>query len=174
VEAAKGTLVIDERVPARARLRAVWKSLAAFVPTTELGDPMAGGTSYGLCVYGAADALVGTLEIDRAGASCGVPAKPCWKTTGSTGFRYSDRNATVHGLRRLVLKGGAAGKGKIALKAKVQPGRSLSGLPPGIPAALVGSGEVTAQIVSSDAGCFTLTTNVVSGADGQRFSGRRR
>ena len=159
---------------ARARLRAVWKALTTFVPTDELGDPLAGGTTYAVCLYDAADTLVGALEIDRAGDSCGLPAKPCWKATGSTGFRYADKNATVHGLRRLVLKGGAAGKGKIALKAKVQPGRSVSGLPPGIPAALAGSGEVTAQIASSDAGCFTLTTNVVSGADATRFSGRRR
>lgn len=174
VEAAKGTLVVDERVPSRGKLRVVWKALTGFVPTADLGNPLSGDTEYAVCLYDDLSTVAGELHLDRAQATCGPTAKPCWKSMGGLGFRYSDRNATVHGIKRIVLKGGPTGKGKLVLKAKVVPGRSASGLPPGIPLALSDSQQVTAQIVSSDAGCFTLTTNVVTGAESDRFAGRRR
>lgn len=172
--ASKGTLLVDERAPARGKLRAVWQGLGAILAPADLGDPIGGTTSYALCVYDEQGLRVGALVLDRAAAVCGPVAIPCWKTLGSFGLRYTDRDGTVHGVRRVILKSGPAGTGKALVKARLQPGRSGSGLPPGIPIALATSLQTTVQLVSSDAACFTLTTDQVVDADAARFSARRR
>jgi hypothetical protein len=148
------------------------KALALPLAAGDLGDPVGGATSYALCIYDGA--LVAAVTIDRAGDTCGRLARPCWKRAGRTGLRYGDRLGTVHGLRRLVLRGGASGSGEIVLMARMDPRRSISGLPPGVPGALVGADSVTTQLVSSDAACFSLTTDDVTGSDAARFAGRRR
>ena len=150
------------------------KGLGAPLAASDFGDPVAGATSYALCFYDGGRAHVGGLTLERAGATCGPPARPCWRGLGSVGYRYVDRDATVHGIRRLLLKGGPAGAGKALLRAKLTPGRSVSGLPPNLPLALVVSAQATVQLVGSDGPCFTLTTGEVVGADAGRFSARRR
>jgi hypothetical protein len=167
-------LLIDEKFPARARLRLVMKDLAAPLAAGDFGDPVAGATSFALCFYDEGRARVGGLVLERAGATCGPLARPCWRGLGTLGFRYGDRDATAHGIRRVLLKGGPAGTGKAVLKAKLVPGLSVSGLPPGMPLALVASGQATVQLVGSDGPCLTLTTDQVVGADAGRFSARRR
>ena len=167
-------MLVDERAPSRGKLRAMLQGLTAVLAPADLGDPVGGTTSYALCVYDEHGLGVGALVLDRAGAACGPLSIPCWKTLGVFGLRYTDRDGTVHGVRRVVLRSGPAGTGKALVKAHVHPTRSITGLPPGLPAALAGSLQTTVQLVSSDAACFTLTTDVVIDADPARFSARRR
>jgi hypothetical protein len=174
IEATEGSLLIDETLPSRGRLRVVMKSLAATLASPALGDPVAGSTSYAVCFYDDTRARIGGLTLARAGAGCGVLARPCWRGLGPLGFRYADRDASVHGIRRVLLKNGPVGAGKVLLKAKLNPGHSRSGLPPGMPLALVASGSATAQFVASDGVCISVTTDEVVGADAARFSARRR
>jgi hypothetical protein len=174
VSAVKGLLVVDERIPTRAKLRATLQGLTAALARTDFGDPVEGDTSYALCLYDAQGLGVAALEIDRAQATCGPFAAPCWKSAGAFGLRYADRDGTVHGVRRIVLESGPAGTGKAVFKARVHPARSVSGLPAGLASALVTSPHTTVQLVSSDAACFTLTTDVVVDADPARFSAKRR
>jgi hypothetical protein len=174
VETDRGTLLVDEKNPARGRLRVLMKGLGTAVAAADFGDPVAGSTSYAVCVYDEVRARVGGMTLERAGDTCAQAARPCWKPLGSSGFRYADRDATAHGIRRLLLKGGPAGAGKLLVKAKVTPGRSLTELPPGMPLALVGSGRATVQVVASDGACFSLTVDQVTGSDAGRFSARRR
>jgi hypothetical protein len=150
------------------------KGLAAPLAAGDFGDPVTGTTAYALCFYDEGRARVGGLTLERAGGTCGPRARPCWRGLGTLGFRYGDRDATEHGIRRLLLKGGPAGVGKALLNAKLTPGRSVSGLPPGMPLALLASGQATVQLVGSDGPCLTLTTDQVMGADAARFSARRR
>lgn len=150
------------------------KGLGSPLGAGDFGDPVAGTTTYALCFYDEMRAHVGGLTLARAGATCGPLARACWRALGSLGFRYGDRDATVHGIRRVLLKGGPAGVGKALFKAKLTPGRSISGLPPAMPLALVASGQATVQLVGSDGPCLTLTTDLVVGADAGRFSARRR
>ena len=91
-----------------------WKNGPA-TTLAELGDPLADGTTYTLCVYdtdsGRTRALAGTT-ID-AGDQCGD--EPCWKEIGG-GFRYRRRSAPER--LQFLVKTDASGRAKLVLKRK--------------------------------------------------------
>jgi hypothetical protein len=91
----------------------------------DFGDPLA-ADGFSLCLYdesGATPALV--LRADApAGGTCGTA--PCWKATGSSGFRYKDREGTPNGLLKLQVKAGGPGRAKASIKGK---GGNLPALP---------------------------------------------
>lgn len=99
----------------------------------DFGSPTSGATGYALCVYDATGLRM-TVRAPGGGACAG---KPCWKTLGSTGFKYADRALTPDGLLSMKLKAGATGKASITLKGK---GASLP--MPALPATL----PVTVQL----------------------------
>jgi len=138
---------------------------------TDFGNPLAaGGTAYHLCIYSGAGALVGQLDVDRAGDLCGT--KPCWKAGGGDppsgkGYAYKDKLLASGGVGQLLLKGGAAGKSKAQLKGKG------AGLPDGIAAALQSSTSVTIQLRGSDATqCLSATLGTVVKHDPDFFKAK--
>jgi hypothetical protein len=90
-----------------------WKSLNPVV-TSDFGNPLA-TTDYDLCVYDHPGAAI-TDARAASGATCGTG--PCWKTSGTTGFKYGSRDGSPAGLTAIQLKAGLAGKAKIAAKGK--------------------------------------------------------
>ena len=174
MEATRGALLIDEKTPARPRLKVLMKGLTASLAAADFGDPVAGGTSYAVCLYDEYGAGIGGFTLNAAGGGCGAPAKPCWRGLGTVGFRYADRDGTEHGVKRVLLRGGPAGTGKALVKARLVPGRSRSGLPPGMPLRLVGDILATVQLTNSDGACFSLTADQILSSDAGRFSARRR
>ncbi len=82
----------------------------------DFGDPTT-GTSYRLCAYdetAGVPSLVLSTGI-AAGGTCGGTA--CWRATRD-GFRYRDPNAAAEGVRKVVLKAGAAGRSRIQVRAQ--------------------------------------------------------
>jgi endoglycosylceramidase len=116
VAANTGILAITEAATAaKDRLQWTWAKGAA-TTTADFGDPTA-STSYRLCVYdreAGVPRLVASTGL-AAGGTCN--GKPCWRAT-STGFRYTDKNAAIEGVRQVVLKAGAAGRSKIQVRAQ--------------------------------------------------------
>jgi hypothetical protein len=149
----KGLLVVDERRPGRERLAVKLRRGPALEPSG-FGDPLAtGGTAYTGCIYDDEGTLVGRLEVDRAGETCG--AKPCWKRT-SSGYTYKDATASADGVSQLKVKGGAASRSQVMLKGGNKKGRL--DLPLGIATGLTGSSSATVQVHTSDApACFSRT-----------------
>src|SRR5262249_23963412 len=98
---------------AKQRLSWKWVSSAA-VPEADFEDPVTGGNGYTLCVY---DQLGRRVDAAApAGGICG--RKPCWKQT-SSGFDYNDPLLDPDGLRKVVLKAGAAAaKARITVTGK--------------------------------------------------------
>ncbi|HEY2385793.1 MAG TPA: hypothetical protein VGK30_02440 [Candidatus Binatia bacterium] len=96
-----------------ARLGWTWTSAAA-LDGGDLGDPVGGGGAYRLCVYDGADALLAELAVP-AGHLCNK--RPCWKHTAG-GFTFADSSGQNGGAVQLKLKPGAAGKGRLGVKAK--------------------------------------------------------
>ncbi len=91
-----------------------WKWLSGN-PTTlaELGNPLA-STSYQLCLY---DANGLQIEVTNpAGGTCA--GKPCWKASGTSGYKYSDKELTPDGTQKMSLKAGALAKAKIQLSGR--------------------------------------------------------
>jgi FG-GAP repeat len=166
IAARKGRLSIDERKPGKEKLSLRLSKLAAPVGPAELGDPVSGGARYDLCLYDDADTLLADLALDRAGQLCG--RKPCWKAAGG-GFRYADPSASAGGVKKLVAKGGAAGKGKLSASARNAAAKGQAALPTGLAAALAGRTSARVQAVAGGGACFELRTSMVKRADGARF-----
>ncbi|MBY0276418.1 VCBS repeat-containing protein [Candidatus Binatia bacterium] len=158
---AQGSLLVQETVPGKEQIAAQLKGGPALTQA-ELGDPTTTrGTRYALCVYDDAQQLAAELVVDRAGASCG--GKPCWKSVGGAapdgkGWTYKDGAASASGVKSLSLKGGAAGKPTIVVKAQNDAAHGKTSLPTGVADALYGSGSVTLQLRTSNAvGCHGVT-----------------
>jgi hypothetical protein len=167
IAAGKGRLSIDERKPGKEKLSLRLSKLAAPVGPAELGDPVSGGARYDLCLYDGADTLLADLALDRAGQLCG--RKPCWKAAGG-GFRYADPSASAGGVKKLVVKGGAAAKGKLSASARNAAAKGQTALPTGLAAALAGQTSARVQAVAGGGACFELHAGAVKRADGARFS----
>ncbi len=120
VAAGTGSLQLKRRAgdPFASQLRWKWLQGDA-TDLAALGDPRPnGGTSYTLCVYdehAGVPALVSSAIIPP-GDACN--SGPCWKATGSKGFKYKDDILSAGGVQTVILKAGTAGKAKIIVKAK--------------------------------------------------------
>lgn len=166
--AAAGSLTIDERKPGKEKLKLALKKVEAPVGAAELGDPVAGGTRYGICLYDGQDALVGELQVARAGDSCGK--KPCWKASSSGALSYKDAAASSDGVTKLSAKGGDAGKGKLSAEARNRAAKGQTALPTGLAAALMPSPLGSVQLVASDGACFSLDAADVKSAAPDLYS----
>lgn len=143
------------------------KNLVDPIARAEFGDPVNGTTAYSICIYDAAKTLVGTMEVARAGATC--PIKPCWKTSGATGFKYTDKTLAASGIGHIQLKAGSAGKGKVVVTGKNDLPDGKTALPVHVASRLTGNREATVQVLTSDAGCFGAVLPNVDQADGSVF-----
>ncbi len=117
--------------------------------TADFGDPLQ-ATSYSFCIYDESAGTPSLVLSATAPAAATCPTKPCWKVTGTTGFKYTDARLTNGGLRSLTLKAGAAGAAKITVK-----GKSVNLGMPALP--LAQDTTVIAQLVNSDGACWEAT-----------------
>lgn len=110
----KASLLIKNRGGARDKVTWKWTRGEA-TSALDFGEPVAGDTTYTLCVYGQ---VAGTAQLALqarvpAGGTC--DGAPCWQAT-SKGFAYRDPAGAADGITKVVLKAGAAGKAKIIVK----------------------------------------------------------
>jgi len=116
-----------------------WKWLNGPLLTQgDFGDPLA-GTSYSLCLY------AGTVS---AGIDIGIPGIGGWKAVATSGYKYADKTAAGDGAFKASLKGGAAGKSKLLVKAK-GANLDLTALPLNV------ASQLTVQLLrGDDPGCW--------------------
>ena len=153
VAAGRASLSINERNPGKERVKGTLQTLAAVTTASDFGNPVSGSTRYDVCIYNQAGALVGEMTIDRAGQTCGT--RPCWKTVGTVGYRYTDKTAAADGMKSIVAKSGVFGKGSLKVKGANRSTAGQTSLPTGIAAALqTSNAQSTLQVVTDDAGCF--------------------
>jgi hypothetical protein len=129
-----------------------WSWLEGAATTrAQLGDPVAGETSYTLCLY---DDTAGTSSLVTSGT---VPAggtcagRPCWSANAS-GLRYADKNLARKGVKLIRLKAGAAGSASVTWLAKGD-NLDFTSLAPLLP--FDQSPKVTVQMTNSDGECWT-------------------
>ncbi len=106
-------------------LRFVFKRGEA-VTEAELGDPGTGPAGATLCLFdrlGGTPALRLRAELPPGGLCRG---RPCWRTVGSGGHRYLDRDLRRAGVQRVVLRPGGSGESRAVVVAR---GSALA-LPP--------------------------------------------
>ena len=88
--------------------------------------------------------------------TCGT--KPCWKTTGTTGFKYKNKAATPDGITDVKLKAGGAGKAQVQVKGK--------GVLLGPPATAALVTNVVVQLLIDDGGPIQCFKTSFPGAGG--------
>lgn len=132
--------------PERDKLQWEWRGGDAFAQA-DLGDP-AKTTDYALCIY---DATGGVTSL---AASLSLPAtSPGWSSSAPDGWKLSDRDGTVAGIRKVDLRTGIAGKTRVTLRAA---GPILP-----LPESFSGAAHfdvdpsVVVQLVTSDNRCWT-------------------
>jgi hypothetical protein len=170
----EAALAIKEHRGGRERLAFKARRFDSGLVLDVLGDPIGGSTAYRLCIYDAVDRLVGRLQVDRAGQTCGSAGKACWNAIGDQGWVYRDPTASADGVRRLLAKGGRPGKGSIRLKAHNKARKDLTSLPVGIAAALETNQRATVQLTADDAGCVSALVERVRKADGAAFKAKTK
>lgn len=172
----RGKILINEKQLGREKLIATWtKGLPA--TQTDFGNPLApGGTAYFFCLYDDQSDLVAALGVERAGDSCGN--RPCWKSQGGLppdgkGYVYKDPDRASDGVDSIKLQAGADGKTKLTLKAQNLSLKGQAALPVGLAAALTTSFDgVVIQMLSSNAGCYSIELDEVQRRDTNLFKAK--
>lgn len=168
---AKPSLLVSDRTVGKEKLTIHWKKGPAILASA-FGDPTVfPGTNYAACVYDDADALVGTYSVPRAADAC--DKKECWRSLGPKGFRYTDKDRIVDGVRVLRLQAGSDGATKISWIAGNNVNKGHASLPTGVAVALAGSTQATVQLIRSDAAdCISATLTNVAKNDGVEFNAK--
>lgn len=112
--AEKSTLkLLDNTDPAKTKL--LWKWTKGIAEPSDFGNPVSGTANFALCIYDD-----GALKLTPAvgeGGTCN--GKPCWRTAGSTGLVYSNRDGSADGITGVRMVAPASrGKAHIIVKAK--------------------------------------------------------
>ncbi len=137
-------------------------STPAFAPAT--------ATPFGITRVGFGSlSLDATLLVDRAGQLCGT--KDCWKPIGppppdGKGYVYKDKDHSSDGVGLVKLKAGDPGRTTLLVKGKNNSSKGQTSLPTGLTTALAGN-QVTMQLRTSDAECFSVTLNDVTAVPGK-------
>jgi len=144
----------------------LWKlTRAEAIDLTELGDPTT-SDAYRLCLYDeSGPTSVEVLRADvPAGGTC--DGKPCWRPSGTRGFKYVARDGAPEGVSKLVLRAGAAGRTKVVLRAKGTNLAPLPATPFGLP--------LRVQLHAAVGTCWesTFTNAGTSRNEGGLFAGR--
>ena len=134
------------------KLKLRWQKPQEALTQADFGDPVAGSTMVSACIYDDNNDLVADLTADLAGQMCGN--RPCWRTSGSNGYRLKDKTGSHAGITSVSYKAGAANKSKADMK-----GKGL--LPAGVAAALADDIRPTLQLITSDAFCLSGQMNRV-------------
>ena len=161
-----GELRSLESAPGRERL-VVRLASGPALSQSDFGDPVApGGTAYRLCFYDDADRLVRSVDLDRPGEFCEGTA--CWKTIPA-GYSYRDRQRRADGTQGMLLRGGST-RSLIKLIGRNRHPQNQWDLPTGISERLLGSTNVTVQVVPSDTGgCFSKQLTQILVASPTKF-----
>ncbi len=163
VAPAKAVLLVNEKKVGKEKLKVVLKKLLEPLVQGDFGDPVAGSSAYKVCIYDGADQLSGDYTVDRAGDICGD--KPCWSTVSTKGYKYGDKGTSAHGILKMKMLAGDAGKGKVLIVGK----NNTATMPLGVAAALQDATSATVQVLTNDALCFGTSLSRVKKADGLIF-----
>ena len=170
VVAGRAKLTISEKTAGQERLKTSLQELNAALGLIDFGNPVSGPTRYDVCIHNQAGALVGQMTVNRAQQTCGT--RPCWKATGSVGYRYSDATASASGIRSIGTKSGSIGTGNVKVKGGNMVSVGQTSLPTGMTAALSGNTQAVVQVITSDARCYQATLTTVTKNTPQQFTGK--
>jgi hypothetical protein len=158
IVSAKSQLQVKDKTPSDGDQVAFKWITGSATTLFELGAPQS-TDDYALCVWDESGPpnLLFSMHAP-AGGTCG--AAPCWKATGTSGFKYKNKLHTPDGTDTLALKAGANKKAKVTIKGK---GLNLFNVP-ATPLPL----PLRAQVQGENGTCFEATFSTpLKNTDGQ-------
>ncbi|TFH32882.1 MAG: hypothetical protein E4H00_00345 [Myxococcales bacterium] len=134
------------------------------VGQSDLGDPIA-STALALCIYDE------TANVPSLAAQIDIGSGIGWKSKAPKGFDYKDKSGAQHGVRKLQLRTGDAGKSKVGVTAK---GSSTAWPSPVSETEYVDQDDgVTVQLVTSTtATCWSTELATVKRNDSEQYKAR--
>jgi len=166
----KALLSVNEKAAGKEKIKVSLAKLQSALTPGDFGDPVAGSTSYAVCIYDDLDQLVTEISVARAGEDCG--SKPCFSAVSTKGYKYTDKLTAADGVLKMILFGGDLDKGKVLTIGKNNAAKSQTSLPIGTAAALQNNTQATVQVLTNNAACFSATLTDVKKADGVSFSAK--
>jgi len=167
LQASQAKIRYTETVEGRERMKVQWKGIPTPTTQADFGDPNAVSAVAAMCIYDDATALVGQLAVARAGDSCA--GKPCWRATGTKGYRYVDKENASDGISTLRYRSGEPGKGRANARGKNDIVNGQLALPTGV-AALA----PTIELVTSKGLCIGATMTEVDRDTGDHYAARKK
>jgi hypothetical protein len=157
-EAGRSSLQLTANGGTKDKLK--WKfNKGAATTVDEFLDPVGGAAArYSACLYDADGKMIEAVALAQGTCS----GKPCWKASGTTGFKYKNKLGTARGLTDIKLKAGSDGRTKVQVRGK---GAGL-GLPLG-PYPL----PLTVQMIAEDGITTNCWQNVFSAATKNTLTG---
>jgi hypothetical protein len=166
---AKVQIQLVEKTVGKEQIKIKIDNLADDTPIGVFGDPVNAGTDYAVCLYDSTSARIAALRMPRTQQTCGT--KPCWKPSGTTGFKYTDKTLSSDGVLQLQLKGGTPTKGKVGFKAKNNSAKGQVLMPTGLTLQLTNDSQATAQVQLSNGTCFSGTVTTIRDNSAVLFKG---
>ena len=100
---------------------------------------------------------------------------PRTRTTASAEYSSNalvNRDKASDGVKRISVRAGDTGKGKLSVEARNRANRDQTAQPTGVTLALEGTTSATVQVVTSDASCFEAALTTVNKADAVQFKAK--
>jgi len=170
--AAQAQIQSSEKAHGKEKLKLQWGKVASATTQGAFGDPVTGVTRVALCLYGDGGELLKGFIVDKGGQVCA--GKPCWKTNGTKGYGYKDKDAASDGISKIGYAARDAGKGKADAAGANNAAKLQTALPTGVVAALSGNMHPTIQLVTSDGFCVGATMTEVTLDDGLQYKAKEK
>ncbi len=172
LDAGRAKFDYNEKRAGREKMNLRWLKIATATTQADYGDPLNGAMSVATCIYDDAGSLVQEFLVDRAGEVCA--GKPCWKTKGTRGYEYKDKETSATGVSKIDYLSGDAGKGRAGTKGKNNAKQGHTSLPTGVAAALSGNPALTIQFLTQGGWCVGATLDKIKDDGPLRFRAQKR
>ncbi len=154
VDMAQAKFSYDERKAGKEKAKIDLKRGSESVTLADFGDPEVESSVIGVCIYNAASALAGVLEVETdPGEDCA--GKPCWITKAGKQHQYKDKLNSRSGVSKIQFKPGSD-KARTVVQGKNNSPKGQVALPTGVVAGLAGGLSVTVQVLTNEE-CFSAT-----------------
>jgi hypothetical protein len=163
----KSSISISDKTPDdKDKLKYKWNRGVA-VSVGQFGDPVEDSDTIRLCIYDDVG-LQRELDLPTGGVEPLCGTKPCWKATGTKGFKYKNKAGSADGVTSAKFKAGDPGKSQVQVK-----GNGTSLFPP----ATAGLSNVVVQLLIDDGvttECFktSFPTFAIKKQDDQTFKAK--
>ncbi len=159
--------IVDKTSDVKDRIKWKWNK-GETVIAADFKAPDVGTNGYRVCIYDAGGKLL-EMSLPAGGSVELCDGKPCWKATGTKGFKYKNKGGSPHGITQAKFKEGPGGKSQIQIKAQGKGGFLSSSATASL------TEPVVIQLLIDDGGlvgCFKTSFTAFSKKDSEQYKAK--